>query len=81
MTKIRTCAACGLDDPTVAMRLIELPPVRRRMVEVRLRFELCHTADNRYDAIEIVQTVPERLVAELRCRDATACAARVRALR
>jgi hypothetical protein len=73
---MRTCLACGVEDRDVAMRLIDVPPAEQRVVQAAL----VASEDQRGVKGFEYSDVREAFIAEPRCRDRSACAARVRAL-
>lgn len=82
---VRTCLACGLEDHDVAMVLIDhddalradyLPIADQRVVEVAIVAAEDHRGVKGFDYAQ----VRERYISEPRCRDRSACAARVVAM-
>ena len=71
---LHRCLACGAESHDVTMRLVEIVPAERRMVEVSV------PVSHRDGAVEVSQTVPELYGHEPRCRDQDACRERVAAL-
>lgn len=72
MTELRTCLACGLEGPGVAMRIVEYAdPVP---------VTVYRPVNHRENAVEVPVQVPGLYGAEWRCRDAAACRERAAAL-